>query len=161
MKEKFVPAGEIVNTHGINGEVKIQPWTDSAEFLSSFKTLYIDEKAMKVVSNRQHKGMLLVQFESIGNINDAMRLKGRKVSISRDDVDLPQGVFFIQDIIGSVVVDESGAEIGKLVEAMETPASMIYVVRGETEHLIPAVPEFVLKTDVEAGVVTVRLIEGM
>lgn len=161
MKENLIPAGEIVNTHGINGEVKIQPWTDSAEFLSPFKTLYVDGKKMKVASSRQHKGMLLVQFESIENINDAMRLKGRKVSINRDDVKLPEGTFFIRDIIGATVVDESGAEIGKLVDAMETPASMIYIVRGETEHLIPVVPEFILKTDVEAGVVTVRLIEGM
>ena len=59
------------------------------------------------------------------------------------------------------VVDELGNEIGKLAEIMETPAANVYVVRGEKEHLIPAVPAFILKTDVDAGVIVARLIEGM
>ena len=62
---------------------------------------------------------------------------------------------------GEVYVTEDGAEIGKLVDVLERPASNIYVVKGETEHLIPAVPEFVMSTDAENGVITVRLIEGM
>ena len=74
---------------------------------------------------------------------------------------LPRGAFFLQDIIGASVVDEQGREVGTLAEIMETPASMIYVVRGEAEHLIPAVPEFILNTDAEAGVITVHMIEGM
>jgi 16S rRNA processing protein RimM len=56
---------------------------------------------------------------------------------------------------------ENGREVGKLVEIMERPASNIYVVKGDTEHLIPAVPEFIMSTDAEAGIITVRLIEGM
>jgi len=58
-------------------------------------------------------------------------------------------------------VDENGTEIGKLTDVLERPAHNIYVVQGEEEHLIPAVPEFILKTDAEAGVITVHLIEGM
>ena len=58
-------------------------------------------------------------------------------------------------------MDEDGNEIGTLTDVMETPASNIYVVQGETEHLIPAVPEFIKKTDADAGVITVHLIEGM
>ena len=74
---------------------------------------------------------------------------------------LPKGAFFISDIIGASVVTEDGAEIGKLVDVLERPASNIYVVKGETEHLVPAVPEFIMSTDAENGVITVRLIEGM
>ena len=59
------------------------------------------------------------------------------------------------------MVDESGSEIGKLVDVMETPASNVYVVKGEREHLIPAVPEFILSTDADNGIITVHLIEGM
>ena len=161
MKEKFIEAGEIVNTHGVRGEVKIMPWTDTPEFLKAIKTLYIDGAAVRVLSSRIHKGALLASIEGIGNVNDAMRLKGKRVFIDRDDAALPEGRFFIQDIIGASVVTESGESVGTLTEVIDAPAGMIYVVRGETEHLIPAVPEFVLHTDADNGVITVRLIEGM
>ena len=63
--------------------------------------------------------------------------------------------------MGASVVDETGADIGKLTEIMETPASRIYVVKGEREHMIPAVPEFILSTDANDGIIKVHLIEGM
>ena len=90
-----------------------------------------------------------------------MALKGRTAMIARADAPLPRGGYFIQDVLGASVVDEQGNEIGKLTDVLERPASNIYVVEGETEHLIPAVPEFIRSTDAEAGVITVRLIEGM
>jgi len=90
-----------------------------------------------------------------------MTLKGRMIYFDRRDAKLPKGRFFLADVIGARVVDEAGTELGALTEVIENPAQNIYVVRGETEHLIPAVPEFILSTDTEAGIVTVRLIEGM
>ena len=161
MKERFIEAGEIVNTHGVRGEVKILPWTDSAEFLAAFRTLYIDGRPVKVRSARVHKQTVLASLEGVEDVNAAMRLKGRRVFIDRADAKLPEGGYFIQDIIGAEVVTEAGESIGKLAEVMDAPASMIYVVRGERERLIPAVPEFILKTDADAGIITVRLIEGM
>ena len=161
MKERFIEVGEIVNTHGVRGEVKILPWTDSAEFLAAFRTLYIDGRPVKVRSSRVHKQTVLASLEGVEDVNAAMRLKGRRVFIDRADAKLPEGGYFIQDIIGAEVVTEAGESIGKLAEVMDAPASMIYVVRGERERLIPAVPEFILKTDADAGIITVRLIEGM
>ena len=161
MKERFIEAGEIVNTHGVRGEVKIIPWTDTPEFLRAVKTLYIAGKPVRVLASRVHKGALLALLEGVEDVNAAMRLKGRRVSIDRADAPLEPGAFFIQDIIGARVVTEDGAELGALAEVIDAPAGMVYVVRGGTEHLIPAVPEFVLSTDADAGVVTVRLIEGM
>ena len=161
MKERFIEAGEIVNTHGVRGEVKILPWTDSAEFLAAFRTLYIDGRPVKVRSARVHKQTVLASLEGVEDVNAAMRLKGRRVFIDRADAKLPEGGYFIQDIIGAEVVTEDGESIGALAEAIDAPASMIYVVRGERERLIPAVPEFILKTDADAGIITVRLIEGM
>ncbi|MGI5986125.1 MAG: ribosome maturation factor RimM [Oscillospiraceae bacterium] len=159
--KKYLEAGKIINTHGVKGEVKIHSWTDSAEFLMKFKHLYIDEKPFKLVSSRVHKSFLIAQLEGISDVNDAMVLKNKTVFIDRSDVDLPEGSFFLQDIIGASVVDESGTELGKLTDVLEMPASNVYVVTGEREILIPAVPQFIIKTDVDAGVVTVRLIEGM
>lgn len=161
LKKRFIEAGKIVNTHGVRGEVRIDPWTDSAEFLKGFKTLYIDGHPIRVQSSRVHKAMLLAQLEGVEDVSAAMCLKGKTVSIDRGDARLPEGGFFLQDIIGARVVTESGNEVGVLSDIIEAPAGNVYVVRGEEEHLIPAVPEFIMSTDAEAGVVTVRLIEGM
>ena len=161
LKEKFIEAGEIVNTHGVRGEVKIMPWTDTPEFLRSIKTLYVDGKAVRVTASRIHKGAILASLEGVDDVNAAMRFKGKHVYIDRGDAQLEPGRFFIQDIIGAEVVTESGESVGTLREVIDAPAGMIYVVRGETEHLIPAVDEFILSTDADAGVITVRLIEGM
>ena len=160
-KKQYIEAGRIVNTHGVAGEVKIEVWLDSPQFLKSFKRCFIDRREVKLLSARVHKGFLIVKLEGVEDVNAAMALKGRTVFIDRADARLPKGAFFLQDIIGASVVDESGNEIGKLVDVMETPASNVYVVKGEQEHLIPAVPEFILLTDADNGIITVHLIEGM
>jgi len=160
-KKEFIEAGRIVNTHGVAGEVKIEVWLDSPAFMKKFKRLYLDGRELKLLSAREHKGFLIAKIEGVDDINAAMPLKGRVVHIRREDARLPKGTFFLQDIIGAAVVDESGGRIGTLTDVMESPAGNIYIVNGEREHLIPAVPEFILSTDAEAGIVTVRLIEGM
>ena len=160
-KKQYIEAGRIVNTHGVAGEVKIEVWLDSPQFLKSFKRCFIDRREVKLLSARVHKGFLIVKLEGVEDVNAAMALKGRTVFMDRADARLPKGTFFLQDIIGASVVDESGNEIGKLVDVMETPASNVYVVKGEQEHLIPAVPEFILSTDADNGIITVHLIEGM
>lgn len=160
-KQQYIEAGKIVNTHGVKGEVKIQVWLDSPEFLKKFKTVYIDNKAVKLLSGRVHKGFMIAVLEGVEDVNSAMSLKNKTVYIDRRDAKLPKGAYFLQDIIGAEVVSEDGAVVGTLEDILETPASQIYVVRGETEHLIPAVDEFILSVDAENAVVTVRLIEGM
>ena len=160
-KKEFIEAGRIVNTHGIVGEVKIEVWLDSPEFLKKFKRIFVKDKEMKVLSGRVHKGFLIAKLEGVEDVNTAMLYKGKEVSIARADAKLPKGAFFLQDIIGAKVVTEEGEEVGILKDIMETPASNIYVVKGETEHLIPAVPEFILNTNVDEGIITVHLIEGM
>ena len=160
-KKQYIEAGRIVNTHGVAGEVKIEVWLDSPQFLKSFRRCFIDKREVKLLSARVHKGFLIAKLENVEDVNAAMALKGRTVFIDRADARLPKGAFFLQDIIGASVVDEQGREIGKLTDVMETPASNVYVVKGETEHLIPAVPEFILSTDAENGIITVHLIEGM
>lgn len=161
-KKEYIEAGRIVNTHGVVGEVKIEVWLDSPKFFRSFKSIYTAKgEELKVLSSKTHKGFVIAKLEGVDDINAAMVLKGKDVFVRRSDAALPRGAFFLQDIIGAKVVEENGNEVGTLVEIMERPASNIYVVKGKEEHLIPAVPEFIMSTDAEAGVITVRLIEGM
>ncbi len=160
-KKQFIEAGRITNTHGVAGEVKIEVWLDSPGYFRTFKRIYIDGSEVKVLSARTHKEFVIAKLEGFEDVNAAMRLKGHTVYINRSDAALPKGGYFLSDIIGAAVVDENGREVGKLVEIMETPASNVYVVKGNTEHLIPAVPEFIMSTDTDAGIITVHLIEGM
>ena len=160
-KEKYIEAGRVVNTHGVIGEVKIEVWLDSPEFMKKFRRLYADGKEWKIVSARAHKDFLLAKLEGVDDVNTAVLLKGKTVKVDRDDVKLPKGTYFLQDIIGAMVTDEQRNTVGVLKEIMESPASDIYVVQGETEHLIPAVPEFILSVDADAGTICVHLIEGM
>lgn len=160
-KKRFIEAGRITNTHGIAGEVKIEVWLDSPRFFKGFKRVFIDGSEVRVISARIHKDFIIAKLEGTEDVNGAMRLKGRTVYIDRADAALPQGSYFLSDIIGATVLDENGNELGKLTEIMETPASNIYVVRGEREHLIPAVPEFIMSTDADNGIINVHLIEGM
>lgn len=160
-KAQYIEAGKIINTHGVAGEVKIEVWLDSPAFLKKFKRVYIDSKETAVVSSRIHKDFLLSKLDGVSDVNSAMCLKGKTVYIDRDDAGLSDGAYFLQDIIGASVVDEQGNELGRLTEIMETPASRVYVVNGESEHLIPAVPEFVLSVDADNAVIKVHIIEGM
>lgn len=160
-KGPYLEAGKILNTFGVRGEVKLDPWCDSAEFLKPLKTLYIDGAPRAVASSRVHKGMLIVRFADVEDVNGAMLLKNKIVYFARSDVHLPKGRHFVADLLGAVVVDEQGAEIGKLTEVLDMPAGQVYVVQGETEHTIPAVPEFILDIDADEKVIRVHLIEGM
>ena len=162
MKNQFLEAGQVVNTHGVRGEVKIVPWCDSPEFLCGFDTLYIDGAPVKVRESRPHKGNVLARLEGVDDVNAAMRLKNKVVSIDRTGVVLPEGRHFLADLIGlKVVNDDTGEELGILEEVLTPPAHEVYVVKGEHAYMIPAVDEFLVETNVEGGYIRVRLIKGM
>ena len=159
--QSYIDAGKIVNTHGVRGEVRIEVWLDSPALLKRCGRVYLGGEEKKILSAREHKGFLIAQLEGVADVGAAQALKNRVVQIARADAKLPRGAYFLQDIIGACVVTESGAEVGRLAEVLELPGQRVYVVKGETEHLIPAVPAFIRNTDAENGVITVRLIEGM
>jgi 16S rRNA processing protein RimM len=166
-KKGFLEAGKIVNTHGIHGEVRIEPWVDSPAFLASIKTLYIDGKPISVVSARTHKSFLLTALEGVIDVGSAIKLKNKIVCINREDVRLEDGQFFIADLIGLRAIDSKTDEvIGIVSDVMSLPSQNVYVITGTQdnsakERLIPAVKEFVDEINTDAGYIKFSLIEGM
>ena len=100
MQKKYLEAGEIVSTHGVQGEVKILPWADGPEFLLQFDTLYLDGRPYAVRSARVHKTCVLASLEGIDTPEQGMALRGKRVCIDRDEAKLPEGSVFIADLIG-------------------------------------------------------------
>lgn len=161
METQLLETGEIVSTHGIQGEVKILPWADGPDFLLDFDTFYLKGKPYEVLSSRVHKTCVLARLKGVDTPEQAALLRGQVVSIDRSQVSLPQGRVFIADLIGCRVLDEEGREIGKIQDVLTMPSSDVYVIQGEKRYMIPAVKEFVREINVREGFVKVHLIEGM
>ncbi|MBQ9664518.1 MAG: 16S rRNA processing protein RimM [Oscillospiraceae bacterium] len=163
MKQPYIEAGRITNTHGVRGEVKIEVWLDSPAALAEYPRVFVDGAEMRLLSARPQNRFVIAALEGIADVNEAMKLKGKSVFIAREDAMLPPGGYFLQDLLEARVVLEDGSEVGTLTEILERPASDVYVVKAPDgrEILIPAVPAFILRADADAGVVTVRLLEGM
>ena len=161
MQKQFLEAGEIVSTHGIQGEVKILPWADGPEFLLDFDTYYIKGKPQRVLSSRVHKTCVLAKLEGVETPEQASLLRGQVISIDRSSVSLPEGSVFIADLIGCKALDENDQELGTIRDVLTMPANDVYVVKGAKQYMIPAVKEFVREINVAAGYVRVHVIEGM
>ena len=139
------------------------PWADAPDFLLNFKTLYLDRKPIHIRSARVHKNAVLMKLDGVDDINEAMRLKNKVVSIDREDATLEEGSFFLADLYGLEVRDaDSGEVLGTISDVLTPPANNVYIVKGtKREYMIPAVPEFIVETNVDEGYLLVHLIEGM
>ena len=165
MKHQYLEVGKVTNIHGLMGEVKVQPWADSPEFLCQFKTLYVDEAhfPMTVQRARVHKNMVIIKFEGPTDVPSALSLRNAILYIDRADAPLPEGAFFLADIYGLEVRDAATGEIlGNIEDVLTLPANNVYVIRGgERELMIPAVPQFIAETNVEDGFIRVNMMEGL
>ena len=158
MKLQFLEAGEIVTTHGVRGEMKVLPWADGPDFLCDFSRVRIGGMEYKVENCRVQKSCNLLKIKGIDTIEAAQAMRGKVVEIFREDA--PKDLIFAAELIGVRVFDGEN-EIGVLDDVLDYPGNKVYVVKGKKEYMIPAVKAFVLDTDVDAGIMHVRLIEGM
>ena len=163
MRVEYIPVGQIVNAHGIKGEVKLNPMGFDPEFVADFDILYIGGKRTEVKSARVHKSVVLLTLPGVEDMDAALALKGKTVTICRDDVEVPEGYYFDEEIEGLQVVDSATeAVIGKVKRVLTYPAHKIYEVKGEREYLIPAVPGvFIESVDLDAEVIRVHMMKGL
>ena len=164
MKAQYLEVGKVTNVHGLMGEVRVQPWADSPDFLCQFKTLYVDKAhwPIRVERARVHKNMVILKLEGVTDVNGALAMRNAVLYIDRKDANLPEGSFFLADLMNMEVRDTQGKVLGKIADVLTLPANNVYVVRGgEREIMIPAVDQFVKEVNVDEGYMTVTLIEGM
>lgn len=158
---ELIEAGKIVNTHSVYGEIKVQPWSDTLDFLCDFDLVYIDKKPFEVEKARVHKTCVLLKLSGVNNINDAEKFKNKLIFVDREDVELSDDTYFIRDLEGLTVIDQTGTPLGKIFEVLTLPSNDVYVIRGEDEYMIPAVKEFIKEVDLESKTVYVSTIPGM
>lgn len=158
MRLQFVEAGEIVNTHGIKGEIKVLPWLDSPEDLVGFDRCRIARRDYEIELCRVQKTCCLVKLVGIDTVEDAQKLRGKTVLLYREDIS--DEVIFAAELVNMDVFCQ-GEKIGVITEVLDYPGNSVYVVKGEHSYMIPAVKEFILNTDMDGNRMEVSLLEGM
>ena len=165
--QKRLEIGQIVNTFGIKGELKVTPFTDDINRFDDLEKVYVktrkDEKLYKVEGARYHKNMVLLKLEGINNPEDAEMLKNAFLEIDREDaVPLEEGTYFIADLIGLDVYTDEGKLLGKVDDIYNTGANDIYVVKDELgkQILLPGIKEVIKEVKIDEKII-VHLIPGL
>lgn len=163
--EQYLEIGKVVSTHGLRGELRVDPWCDSPQFLCQFKTLYLKKGETKLsVSSRPHKTIAIVKAKGIDTIEEAEKLRGRVLYINRSDARLAPGEYFIQDLMGLDVIDiETSKSYGKITDVLKTGANDVYQVTDEKkkDYLIPVIDDVVKEIDINGGKVLIKPLKGI
>ena len=171
--KQYLETGRIVSTHGLRGEVCVEPWCNSPEFLLQFDRLYFDHGAVcrLVESARVHKNTVIICFEGFEDVGQAMGLVRNIVYIDREQVQLPEGSYFDQDLIGLRVTDaDTGRVYGTLTSVGRTGANDVYGVTADSaapdgpaapEILIPAIRDVIRSVDLAQGVMRIAPLKGL
>lgn len=167
MLKQYLEIGQIVSTHGIKGELRVNPWCDSPEFMKKFKTLYFDSNGtmpVKVTACRPHGNVVILKIEGTDTVEAAQKLRNKILFMSRADAKLKKGDWFIQDLIGCTVydADDSAIVYGTLTDVAQTGANDIwYIEKDGKEYIIPAIKDVVIKVDVENESVFIKPLRGI
>ena len=160
--------GQIVNTFGIKGFVKVNPFVDDISRFDELKKVYIRRnKALKEIQIEEvkyHKNMVLIKFKGIDKVEDAEILRNSYLEVDRENaIELEEGEYFIADLIGMNVLTEENEELGKLEDIFNTGSNDIYVVKNNEgkQILLPAISEVVKEINLKENKIVVHLLEGL
>ena len=159
-----IKIGKIVNTVGLKGEVKVYNYSDSIEIYETIESIYVEDRLTVIENVRAQKNMVILKLEGADDRNSAEALRGKELYITEDDLpELPEGQYYVRDLIGMSVTEEDGNLLGHVTDVLQNTAQDIFEVESENgkKLLIPKVDQFDLDIDAEKREITVRLIEGM
>ena len=164
MNEKRIEVGQIVGVHGIAGEVKIQHWCDDADVFLNLKQVWFYGAWHRLQTPRQHKNIILCRLEGVSDRNAAEALRLCVLEAERGQLPpLPEGRYYICDLIGLNVITDEGRNLGRLSDVLETGSNQVYEVTSpeKKKYYLPAIESVILNTDLQAGVLSVHLLEGL
>lgn len=159
-----IEIGKIVNVVGLKGEVKVYNYSDSADIYETVPELYVGDELMAIEGVRVQKNMIILRLAGITDRNGAEALRGRVLYIRESDLpQLPEGQYYVRDLIGMEVTEENGSLLGHVTDVLQNTAQDIFEVErpGGRKLLIPKVDQFILDIDAGSRRITVRLIDGM
>ena len=166
--EEYFRVGVITSAHGLSGEVNVFSTTDEPEMFRKWKTLLLDQKGQRreigLKGARFFKQMAILRLEGIEDRDAAERMKGAELWIHRSQAKpCGENENFIADLIGLTVVTDEGEQIGTCTNVLQTGANDVYeVTDGKGRQILfPAIPQCILKVDLEAGVMTVHPLPGL
>lgn len=164
--KQYLEIGKLVNTHGVKGEMKLELWCDSIDYVKQFKQVYLDnngEKMLNLLSVRPQKNHAIVKFLEVSTIEDAEKYKNAVIYGNRDDADIDEDANYIQDIIGCDVVDiDSEENYGKVVDVLNHGASDILDIKANNGHkYVPVIKDIVKKIDTENQIITIKYMKGL
>lgn len=165
---KYLEIGQIVNTFGIKGMVKIKPFTDDINRFDRLKKVYIsnknEKKEYQIQEIKYHKNMVLMKLEGVDTPEQADLLRQSYLLVDRaDEEPLEEGVYYIVDLLGLEVYTDDNKLLGKVDDIFNTGSNDIYVVKDEMgkQILLPGIPDVLKNVDLEKGRITVHLIPGL
>lgn len=165
---EFLQVGKIVNTHGVRGEVKVIPLTDDPRRFEDLNDVFVgtdDKKEVLNIENIKYfKNTVIIKFKESGDMNYAEKLKDMFIYVDRKNaIKLPEGRYFICDLIGMEVSEIDGNKLGVLVDVLETGSNDVYVVKNKDnkEILIPALKSVLKEVSVENKTMKVELLDGL
>ena len=165
MKKEFLEVGQVVGTHGVRGTMRIKPWSDDGEFLKGFKRFFTDkgDSVLKVNSVKPHGAVVLLDVEGVDSIEKAEAMRGKVLSIKREDAQLPEGRYFVDELIGCKAIDNAnGEELGRITDVSKTGANDVWhITRDNKEYLIPAIPDVIVSVDVEKEIAVLNVLKGI
>lgn len=167
MLKEYLEAGKIIGTQGVRGEVRVEPWCDSAAFLKDFHTFYLDEAGsipVEVLSSRVRKEQLVVSFQGVDTVEKADTWRGKILYLRREDLQIPEGRYLVADLIGLGVYDaDTFVYYGELTDVIPTGANDVYQItsEGKKNYLIPAVASVVISIDIKKGKMLIRPLKGI
>lgn len=164
--KRYLEIGKIVAIQGLKGDVRVEPWCDSGEFLCEFDTLYFDkgETPLEITRSRVQKNIVIMKIEGIDTPEQAQNIRNKILYMDREDVELDEGAYFVQDLIGLEVIDnDNGTDYGKLCEVSFTGANDVYHIKDKDGRirLIPAIPDVVIDTDITNSIMKIHVLEGL
>lgn len=163
--KKYLEAAKIVSVHGVHGEVNAQVWCDTPEVLCRLKRLYSKsgDTAFDIIRARPKSDtMAVLKIKGIDTPETAQKLRNTVLYADRDDFSLPEGSYFIQDLLGLECRAEDGEILGKVSDVMETGANDVYeITKDDKKYYIPAIPSVILNVDISSGIMTVYKMEGL